>query len=321
MRTGIIGAANIARQRFLPALAKIPEAEFAGVASRSRERAEAVTRVYGGKAYASYEELLGDGTVGLVYIPLPPALHYEWGMKAVEAGKHVLMEKPFTDSLSHTEELLAAAERKGLCVQENYMFLHHSQLRRIREMINGGELGEIRGYTMEFGFPLRPADDFRYRKDLGGGALLDCGGYPVRLALELMGAGARVAYAELGHRDGFEVDMYGNALLAGGDGLCAHVSFGMDNAYRCRLEVWGSRVTLAADRIFTAGPDYAPVLALRSSADERTVELPPDDHFMHAVEHMLDRIRRGDRGEHEMIRKQAELTETIKETDHYHSIQ
>lgn len=284
MRIGILGTADIAFRRFLPALQKCEGIIYAGVASRIPEKGKPFQKIFGGKIYDGYDALLEDTSIEAVYVPLPPALHYEWGRKVLEAGKHLLMEKPFTVNLAETKALLALAGEKGLTVHENYMFLYHSQLTRVKEVIASGELGEIRLLRMAFGFPKRAANDFRYNKTLGGGALLDCGGYPVRLALELLGESAQVVQARLCLPEGYEVDLYGSAVLENDDGLCAQISFGMDNAYQCQLEVWGSKETLIAPRIFTAGADFQPKLVLRGSTGETQVDLEQDDQFLHSAE-------------------------------------
>lgn len=287
LRLGILGTADIAYRRFLPALQKCGEITYAGVASRTPEKGKKFQETYGGRVYESYSDLLADETIDAVYVPLPPALHYQWGKKVLESGKHLLMEKPFTANLRDTDELLKLAEEKGLTVHENYMFLYHSQLRKIKEMIADGSLGEIRLYRMSFGFPMRGKNDFRYKKDLGGGALLDCGGYPIRLALDLLGDTAIVVQSRLYQPVGFEVDLYGNAVLENQDGQVAQISFGMDNAYQCQLEVWGSKATLIAPRIFTAGDGIKPPMILRSSSDEQQMELEADDQFLHSIEMFL----------------------------------
>lgn len=284
MKLGILGTADIAFRRFLPALQKCEGLSYAGVASRTPEKGTRFQEVFGGEIYDGYDALLADQTIDAVYVPLPPALHFEWGKKVLEAGKHLLMEKPFTTGLAETETLLALARERGLAVHENYMFLYHSQLAKIKEWIADGTLGEVRLIRAAFGFPKREADDFRYKKELGGGALLDCGGYPVRLALELLGESARVVQARLSQPEGYEVDLYGSAVLENDAGLCAQISFGMDNAYQCQLEVWGSRATLIAPRIFTAGADFRPRLILRGSAGETQTELEQDDQFLHSTE-------------------------------------
>lgn len=284
MKIGILGTADIAFRRFLPALQKCEAFTYAGVASRTPEKGKRFVETFGGQVYDGYDALLADDNIEAVYVPLPPALHYEWGKKVLLSGKHLLMEKPFTTNLQHTEELLQLAEEKGLAVHENYMFLYHSQLAYIKKLISDGELGDIRLYRMSFGFPKRAEGDFRYNKALGGGALLDCGGYPVRLALELLGETARVTQAKLVQPAGYEVDLFGNAVLENDDGLCAQISFGMDNAYQCQLEVWGSKQTLIAPRIFTAGDGFSPTICFKSSQDETQEKLPADDQFLHSIE-------------------------------------
>lgn len=297
MKLGVLGTSEIAFRRFLPALRKCPDITYAGVASRTPEKGKPFRETYGGRVYASYDDLLADDTIDSVYLPLPPALHFEWGKKVLEAGKHLLMEKPFTTNLDDTKRLLKLAEEKGLAVHENYMFLYHSQLAKIKEMIADGSLGAIRLYRMSFGFPMRGQGDFRYHKELGGGALLDCGGYPIRLALELLGDTAKVVYSKLIQPDGFEVDLYGSAVMENDTGEVAQISFGMDNAYQCQLEVWGSKATLIAPRIFTAGEGVKPTLILRTSSDESKIELDADDQFLHSIEwfiHQVEVVKRGD---------------------------
>lgn len=307
MKLGILGTADIAFRRFLPALSKCSKITYAGVASRTPEKGLEFQKKYGGEIYKSYDALLADKSIDAVYLPLPPALHYEWGRKVLEEGKHLLMEKPFTINLQETQELLKLAEKKQLNVHENYMFLYHSQLTKIKKMIEDGLLGHVRLYKMSFGFPMRGQGDFRYNKRLGGGALLDCGGYPVRLALELLGDTANVVQSKLYQPNGFEVDLYGNAVIENEVGDIAQISFGMDNAYQCQLEVWGSKVTLIAQRIFTAGAGVKPVLILKSSTDEKEIELDEDDQFLHSIEAFLQNMRTSS------IQKQSVLLSQILE--------
>ncbi len=312
MRLGVLGTADIAFRRFLPALQKLPEIEYAGIASRTSDKCEPFVEAFGGAVYPAYDALLSDGSIDAVYVPLPPALHYEWGRKALAAGKHLLMEKPFTTSLRETDELITLAKENHLALHENYMFLFHNQLSRVKELIAEGILGNIRLYRMSFGFPKRSENDFRYNKVLGGGALLDCGGYPVRLALELLGSSTRVVQAKLSQPIEYEVDLYGNAVLENRDGMCAQISFGMDNAYQCQLEVWGSKATLIVPRIFTAGAGFAPTMVLRTSSDERLITLEEDDQFLHSIEVFARKYAAPDECETETIRRQAELLDTIR---------
>ena len=282
IRLGILGTSEIAFRRFLPALKKHNEFEYIGVASRNIEKTKPFVEAYGGKGYSSYDELLQDKNIDAVYIPLPPALHFEWGKKALQAGKHILMEKPFCVNLQQTEELIELAKERNLAVHENYMFMYHKQLTKIKEIIDSGYLGKIRLYRIAFGFPMREKNDFRYNKELGGGALLDCGGYTLKLANYLLGDITKVVCSNLVKED-FEVDLYGNATLQNDKGITAQVSFGMDNAYKCELEVWGSKATLKALRIFTAPDNFDVNLEIIDNNGVTNINIGIDNQFYNSI--------------------------------------
>jgi predicted dehydrogenase len=318
MKFGILGASDIAFRRFLPALEKCGAFSFAGVASRGGGKAQAFICAFGGKSYKGYDALLEDAEIDCVYIPLPPALHFEWGRKALEHGKHVLLEKPFTASLDDTRTLLALAEASGLAVHENYMFQYHSQIDFIRSKLP--ELGALRLIRLDFGFPFRGAGDFRYKRDLGGGALFDCGGYTLKLASLLLGGSADVVHACLGYSPDFDVDLYGSAVLrdangtSGTNGLCVQLSFGMDNTYRCRLDVWGSKGNLLADRVFTAPDGFAPTVTIQSESGTANYILEPDDAFAKSILRFADCIQLNDarRQNCAEILKQAQNVEKFR---------
>jgi dTDP-3,4-didehydro-2,6-dideoxy-alpha-D-glucose 3-reductase len=284
LRLGVLGTSDIAFRRLLPALRKCGRFVYAGVASRDPARTERFVEAFGGRGFDGYQALLDDEDIDAVYLPLPPALHHEWGRKALAAGKHVLMEKPFTTCLVDTQELVSIARRSGLVVHENYAFVYHPQLQRIRQIVDEGRLGEVRLYRSTFGFPKRPASDFRYDRALGGGALLDCGGYPLRMAAIMLGNDARVTAARLNRMPPHGVDLYGSATLENTRGEVAQLAFGMDNSYRCELEIWGSHGNLLATRIFTAGEGFEPSAVVRAGNDEEVIKLPAADQFLRSIE-------------------------------------
>lgn len=300
IRIGIICPSEIAFRRFLPSLEKVNEFEYVGVAIANteefvgatdeilaKERAKAQTFVdsYGGKLFEGYGSLISSTEVDAIYLPLPPALHYKWAKKALDQGKHVLVEKPSTCSLADTMELVTLAENKVLALHENYMFVFHDQIKAVKDIINSGEIGEVRLYRIMFGFPRRAANDFRYNKALGGGALLDAGGYTMKLATHLLGGQVRVTAANAGYLDEFEVDMYGSATVVNDKGAVAQVAFGMDNDYRCDLEVWGSLGTLTTGRILTAPSGFVPSYTIKKNQEYINGELPADDAFLRSIKH------------------------------------
>lgn len=317
MKLGILGTSDIALRRFLPALSKQKYFAYAGVATRdiSSPKAEQFKQQFGGDVYASYAELLADDSIGAVYIPLPPALHYEWAKKALLAGKHVLLEKPFCTNVQDTNELLGLAAEKHLAVHENYMFVYHSQLDWIKEHM--AEIGALRLIRIDFGFPFRGANDFRYNKELGGGALLDCGGYTLKLAGYFLGGSTQITTSQLNMQPEFGVDIGGSATLVNDRGLTAQVAFGMDNSYKCSLELWGSKGALYTNRILTAPVGYEPQVTIKIGDNEQVYTLPADDSFGKSIAYFGDCIgsdaKRIDH--YAEIKRQAQLVAEIREVE------
>lgn len=338
IRIGIICPSEIALRRFIPALQQAGDCiKFAaiGIASseewfgniesisqeqideqQSRERAKAQVFVdqYGGEIVVGYENLVSADAIDAVYIPLPPVLHHKWAKKAIEVGKHVFVEKPSTTSLADTEDLIEMASQKGLALHENYMFIYHSQLEEINNIVNSGEIGDVRLYRISFGFPRRAANDFRYNKNLGGGALLDAGGYCMKYANYLLGGDAHVTTAQANYIDEFEVDMYGSASMCNNKGQVAQIAFGMDNDYRCDIEIWGSIGTITSGRILTAPAGFVSSYTVKKNQDIETRSLTADDAFLKSIQRFVDCVNdnvvRID--EYELLKKQEQLLEEFK---------
>jgi len=304
LRIGILGPSDIAFCRFLPALKKSEHFEYAGVAiAKPNERSESYndhepktvlkksmikavdfTNKYEGAIFSSYEQLLSSDSIEAVYIPLPPALHYVWAKKALDYGKHVLLEKPFTTNLADTKKLLKIAEQKGLAVHENYAFCFHEQMNKICQLINDREIGEVRQIRAAFGFPYRGANDFRYDRELGGGAILDCGGYPIKLSTLFLGKTAKIMTAALHTAKNHNVDVFGSATLENDDSITAQVSFGMDNSYKCELEIWGSEGCIYAPRIFTPPANLTATVLLKKQVVS-VYEIAGNDQFLGSINH------------------------------------
>lgn len=298
IRYGIICPSNIAEKRFLPALQKSKTSKFIGMAHASLEewkgstqadiekekgKVESIVKKYGGKVFSSYRGLIESDEIDALYIPLPPSLHFSWAKLALENFKHVLLEKPSTNSVELTSKLTDIARKKKLALHENYMFAFHNQLESVNELMKTEKIGELRLIRLSFGFPKRSTGDFRYRKELGGGALLDCGGYNIKYASMLLGETAEIEQATLNYTDEFEVDMFGSAVLKNKKNQVAQIAFGMDNDYRCSIDVWGSNGSLFTNRIFTAPEGYRPTIEITVNGIKEVIELPSDDTFYKSI--------------------------------------
>lgn len=311
IRFGILGCASIARRMFAPALTEVDGAFLVAVASRNTTRAADFAKTFGCQAATSYDALLARDDIDAIYLPLPPSLHEHWAMRALAAGKHVLCEKPLTTGLAATRKLVECADRHNRVLAENWMFLHHRQMQTVFNILASGDLGEIKLLRATFGFPPLAADNFRYRADSGGGALLDAGGYTLRIARQLLGDPLEVLGAHLLTPPGSEVDRFGSALLLSPAGISAQVAFGFDCHYRCELEIWTGKGRLLAPRIFTAPPGFMPSIQIDRGTESETLNIPADNHFANAIRHFIGRIESQDRNHDDLLR-QASLTEALR---------
>ena len=189
MRICVLGAARIAPAALVKPARVVDGVEVGAVAARDRGRAEAFAARYGVPAvHDSYAAVLADPSLDAVYIPLPNGLHARWTLAALEAGKHVLCEKPFTSNAAQAREVAAAAGGTGLVVMEAFHYRYHPLARRMAELVRGGELGRIQRVETAMCFPLPRFSDIRYDFGLAGGALMDAGCYAVH-AMRLLAPG------------------------------------------------------------------------------------------------------------------------------------
>jgi predicted dehydrogenase len=183
VRIGILGAARIAPAAVIKPARNIVEAEVGAVAARDRSRADAFASKHGvPNVRDSYAALVADPELDAIYNPLPNGLHAEWTIAALDAGKHVLCEKPFTANAKEAEDVAAVAARTGLVVMEAFHYRYHPLAKRMREIVEGDELGTLRRVETALCFPLPKFSDIRYQYDLAGGATMDVGTYTVHMA-------------------------------------------------------------------------------------------------------------------------------------------
>lgn len=183
VRWGVLGAAKIATKKVIPAMLRGKYCDIAGIASRDLQKAEDAAGELGvRKAYGSYEDLLNDPEIEAIYNPLPNHLHVPWSIKAVQAGKHVLCEKPLSLTLDEVQQLITARDRAGVKAGEAYMVRTHPQWLRVREIVRSGEIGELRSVIGAFSYFNRDPQNVRNIPEIGGGGMMDIGCYPITMA-------------------------------------------------------------------------------------------------------------------------------------------
>jgi len=314
LRLGLIGAANIAWRRTLPALGAAPDVRLTAVGSRDPRRAARFTDRFGGRPYGDYPAVLAAPDVDAVYIPLPAALHAPWVRAALLAGKHVLVEKPLATNLTDAHELVTLAAERGLVLLENFAFLLHRQHATVRRLLDGGAIGTVRSVHAEFGIPPLPRTDIRYQPELGGGALLDLGVYPLRVAQALLGPELTVLGAHLRADPDTGLDLAGSVLLGTPAGATAQLSFGLDTHYRAGYGVWGSTGWLGLRRPFAPPPEQGSLLRLERGTTVRERQLAPDDHFGRLLRNFATAVRTGAGRESfgPAILRQAALVDAVR---------
>ena len=188
VRWGVLGTAKIAVKKVIPGMQKSEWSEVTAIASRDRSKAEDAARALGiAKAYGSYEELLADPQIDAIYNPLPNQLHVPWSIKAAEAGKHVLCEKPLSLTVAEARQLLAARDRAKVKIGEAFMVRTHPQWLRVRELVASGRIGQLRAATGFFSYFNNDPANIRNIPEYGGGAVMDIGCYPINTSRFIFG--------------------------------------------------------------------------------------------------------------------------------------
>jgi predicted dehydrogenase len=292
VKWGILSTADINR-RVLPGATSSPQVELVAVGSRDKAKADAFAQHWEiPRAYGSYEELLEDPEVEAVYVPLPNTLHVDWSIKALEAGKHVLCEKPLDRSPDNVARAFDASERTGRFLTEAFMYRHSPQTKKLQELIAGGAIGELRLIRSCFSYSLYDADNIRLRTDVEGGALMDVGCYCVSGSRLLAGEPDR-AHAEAWYGP-TGTDWVFTGLLHFPSDVLATFDCGTALPNRDELEAIGSEGSLFVDDPWHC---RRPGIELRRGDAVERIEVEFEDPYRLEFENLGDAIR----GEAELL--------------------
>jgi predicted dehydrogenase len=267
IKWGILSTANIGIKRVIPAIIAGQRGVVAAIASRDADRAARVAADFGiARAYAGYQKLLDDPEIEAIYNPLPNHLHVEWTVRALDAGKHVLCEKPIGLNAAEAQAIIAARERSGKRVMEAFMVRFHPQWRRIRTLVREGRIGTVRAIQSAFAFPMLDPNNVRNREECGGGALYDVGCYPIVTARYLFGAEPERAVALIDRDPKLGIDRVTSGLLAFPGGGQLTFSCALQLASYQRVVILGSQGRIEVSVPFTPQKDYACRLLIDSGA-------------------------------------------------------
>ncbi len=288
LKWGVLSTANIGRAAVIPAIQRSNNGQLVAVASRDKERAQAFAAELDiPRAYGSYKALLAAEDIEAVYIPLPNSLHGEWTIKAAEAGKHILCEKPLALNAAEGKDMAAAADRHGVVLMEAFMYRFHPQTEKVLELIHRGIIGEPRLIYAAFTFRLSNPDNIRLRPELGGGALMDVGCYCVNVSRTLAGAEPVEvqAYANWA-KTGVDEQMAGTLRFA--DGLLAQFDCALSLERREFYQVAGPEGHIAVPSAFLPGTGDTTIYEHHGRQGATAHSIPGVDEYQVMVEHFAD---------------------------------
>ncbi|MEY2665214.1 MAG: hypothetical protein RLZZ480_319 [Candidatus Parcubacteria bacterium] len=317
VRVGILGCAEIANRYSIPAFKALPNVEVVAVASRTPEKAATYATTHNLEA-EDYESLLERTDIDIVYIPLPVGLQEEWALKAAAKGKHIICEKSITGSLESAKRMVEACKQAGVALYENFVPEFHPQHAKILSLIAEGKIGERLVWSGFDGYPARTADDIRYSKDLGGGAINYAGCYTVFMARKILGGEPIAVTCRLVYNDD-GIDVAGSALLEFANGE-AMMSFGFDRLYQNTYSVWGEKGLVRTDRAFALPPTHVPNIELVTNDGKQEsrekVEVEATNQFERSFDFFSKAVAESDTATiddmYERILKQATVLEAMR---------
>lgn len=294
IRWGILGTANIAYRRIVPAIQSSRNGVVAAVASRSLEKATTFAAEKGiPTAHGSYEALLADPNIDAIYNPLPNSEHAVWSIRAAEAGKPVLCEKPLASDAAEAGQIVDAFAKHKLLLAEGFMYRFHPQTLKVKAMVESGAVGEVQQISASFTFALRSDENIRLSKALAGGGLMDVGCYPISFMRLLTGEepSAVRALARIGQSSQVDENLAG--VLQFPSGVIGHFDCGV-RAFRCQpAEVRGATGRIVLEKAFTMEPTEQPVIRWWHGEEYEEITLPAVNHYTLMFEAFGDALLEG----------------------------
>ncbi len=281
---GILGVAKFAKTKMIPALKRCARCQVTGIASRDLEKAKQAAAEFDiPKAYGSYEEMLADPEIDVVYNPLPNNLHVPWSIRAAEAGKHVLCEKPISMTVAECRELMAARDRTGVKIGEAFMVRTHPQWVRMREIVRSGQIGQLRAMMVSFSFFNQDPNNVRNIPEAGGGALMDIGCYAIQISRFLFEAEPERVVGMLDRDPEMKIDRLSSGMLEFPTGQSVFTC-SMQFVPWQRAQVFGSKGRIELQIPFNQPPDQPARISVDSGADIlgggiKTEDLPARDQY------------------------------------------
>jgi len=284
------GLGNHACKRILPALSSLKEFTLVGVCSRSDKVVKSCANDFACEGWTDSKSMLSAKKVDIVFISTPIGIHFELATMALKARKNVWSEKPLTCNFNHTKSLINLAKKNEKMLVEAFMFLYHPQFKKIQNVVNNKEFGEVHSVVCRFGIPTLDEPGFRNNSDLCGGALWDVGSYTVAAVLGLFhDQNVEVLFSEVIKHENIEVDTKGRAILKFSKGTIAYLEWGIGVAYKNEIDLWADNGSFYTEKIFSKPENYLPVYRVRNKyGEESFFDGERSDQFIEMFRSFLD---------------------------------
>ncbi len=306
LRFGILGCASIAKKYAISSIKKV--GKLVAVASRDINKSKEWAKEYNCEA-ETYESLLLRKDIDAVYIPLPIGMHKEWVIKAANAKKHILCEKALAGQYREVKEMVEAAEKNKVLLFENYMVDYHPQHKEVLEIIKKDEIGKLRLFSSNFCFPPFKEDNIRYKKELGGGALNDGGGYIVFMARKIFDEEPEVVTCKLNNKN-YDVDLEGSIMLEFKEGKTALGFFGFDDFYQNNYQIIGTEGKISVGRAYSIPPELKPEVIVHKQNNKEEINVESANQFDKAFKEFAEKVDMNK--DYKKLLSQAKVMEALR---------
>jgi predicted dehydrogenase len=317
INVAVWGLGPHAIKNILPALKVCPGIHLYGVCSRNSETVSKCALEFGCLGWSDSASMLEDSHVDVIYLSTPIGVHFIQGKAVLLANKHLWCEKPLAENLEQVLMLVNLSRERGLTLAEGFMYLYHSQFRYLQEVLHSEILGHVQSITCRFGIPPLVRPGFRVDPQVGGGAFLDVGSYPISAVTSFFPKlSPEVLFSEITSASGSRVDTTGRAILRYGNGVHVTLEWGINGSYRNEIDIWGSKGSVSSERFFSKPTDYSPRFRfLDLYGNESYKPGRPENHFLTMFtafrKLMVDLVDA--ENERMIITRRAQLTDKIKQ--------
>ena len=287
---GIIGCSTIAKNSTIPAILKSNNAKLERIGTRSNNKALEFSKTFDCEKCGTYDDVINDKNVDVVYISTPVGNHEECVLKSAKAGKHVLCEKSSTTSFHSAKKMIRISKENNVRLMEGFMYRFHPSHQKVKKCINDKIIGKVFLFSSRYGFPPISKDNIRYDKSLGGGILNDAGCYPINASRILFESEPRGVFCNLTMDKETQVDTKATLLMDFEGNRQSQSSVGYDLEYESNYGLWGSDGSLSLTRAYNIPPDMQARLNIKNNSIEKEILIEPVNHFKLMIESFSDEI-------------------------------